>query len=260
MQRTVALGIVFAAALVLCCDSPKLFAEPAASPADPGHKSFRVTITIFDGSKIPDAKIAEHLILFDNGMVYAVPQDPEGQITFVDAGRNRIVLLDPKSKKRTEINTNDLIELTANLRTSAKLPAHAQRLGIDAKVQVDTETNEYSVRYGNVSYTTTTTKPTDPNAATQFGQFAAWASRLNIARAVGLPPIGRMRMNDRIKVDGRMPESTVLQIRSGLTMQKYRSEHELIETISQADRKKIEQIGSMLALYSPVSLKDFPRD
>jgi hypothetical protein len=221
-------------------------------PAD--SKPFQMTIRMFAGTE--PAPIAEHRILFDHGMIYALPNNQQEQITVIDESRKLVTLLDRGSQKRASIDTASLLQLTSQLRAAAATDELKQRLGITANVQVDHPAGLYSVAYGEVSYATTTQYPTDPEAAVRFGRFSDWALRLNIARKLGMPPFGRMLMNSQIAADGRIPLQTELHVQQGNETANYRSTHEITYALNSADRDRIDEVAGMMALYQEVPLAE----
>ncbi len=252
MTRIVAcIGLSAAVALIGFSLS---FAKPNVSEA-PVVPSFQVTIRIF----APDhsSPVAEHLVMFDQDTVYSFPNSEHEPVTVISAAAGQIILVDRTSRVHTVIRTDDLLNLTANLRSSANNDALKERLGIDADVQIGSS-GIYSVEYGNLQYSTTTQQPADADWAIQFGRFADWAARLNIAQKRGLPPFGRMLMNSRIAADDRIPLETTVQVRQGDQTSRYRSTHDVSSGIGQAGRLQIDQINEILALTKAVPLSEFP--
>ena len=250
-------GICGLAAYMLCASvGLGLAIEPAAAETAEKTESFRVLTTIMDDQT--QEPLAKHLVLFHEELVYDLPQINDARVTVYDLKRDRVILLDRTTQVRTTIATEKLLELTAQLRAEAVKPKAKEQLGINAIVDRDDQMTRYSIRYGSIQYDTTTQTPTRERIAKQYGRFADLASQLNIARAVGMPPIGRMTMNRQIAVDGRMPLETTLTIHRIGHRNTFRSTHELIERISHADRSRIDEVGGMLALYREVGLSDFP--
>jgi hypothetical protein len=148
--------------------------------------------------------------------------------------------------------------MTTKLRSSATTDELIERLGINAQVQSDSAGN-YSVAYGEIHYATTTQRPENLAWAAEFGKFADWASRLNIAQQRGMPPFGRMRMNSQIAADGRIPQETRLLYRQGQQTQSYRSTHEVAGHISLNGQRQIDQLNDLIALSKEVPLTEFPK-
>ena len=246
----------------------KSFSNESSTP------SFRVTNTIFtDKDQDPSTR---HLILFHDNLVYDLseninesnqaktPSKHEGgdqivgnAITVYDLTRGRVILLDRETQTRSTLSTEDLIKFTAQARATAKTPELADKLGMDAEAVFDTAAGVYSITFGGIRYEVSTEKVENPMVANLYGQFADMASRLNLVRRLGLPPFAQMKLSQRIASDGEIPKETRLSIRRGLQIHRFHSTHQLIAQVSQSDLKRMDEIGSMLALYREVSLNDF---
>ncbi|WP_442505905.1 hypothetical protein SH528x_004720 [Novipirellula sp. SH528] len=213
---------------------------------------FRVTTEIFENSK-PEPS-AKHLILFAGNLAYDVAEIPDRYVTVYDSDRNRVILLDRNAKTRTTISTEDLVRITAQARTAAgnRDQQEQERLGILAAPEL--EADKYSISYGDARYQTKVESPSDAGMAVRYGQFVDLASRLNLVHRRGLPPFARMTLSQRIATDGKIPKETTLTIRRGVNTDRFRSQHAFISTLSEADRKQIDEIGGMLALYHEVPL------
>ena len=245
-------------ALMLCASIGfGLGIGPAAAETSQKAESFRVLSTIVDDKA--EEPLAKHLVLFHEDLVYDISQINDARYTVYDLKRKRVILLDRPTQVRTTIPTEKLLELTAKLRSEAVTEQAKKQLGIDAAVDRDDNLTTYSVRYGSIQYETSTQVPTRGEIAKQYGRFADLASQLDIAQAVGMPPIGRMKMNRQIAADGRVPLETTLTIHRIGHRDQFRSTHELIERISHSDRTLIDEVGGMLALYREVELKRLSR-
>ncbi len=264
---------IFATMAMLLAPS---FAQGEANVPAIQSTAFRVKTTLFAGKDEEPA--AEHLILFSDSLVYDLPQINDNVVTVFDPGRGRVVLLDRATQVKSTIATDDLVKLTAQLRTSADNAKKRKQLGLDAEIQpiiVDPKTGEaapvelnessekiasdgYMTKFGEARYEVLTQTPRQPAVAVQYGQFADLALRLNVIRPLGLPPFPRMSLNDRVTASGQIPLETRLTIRRALTSDRYRSTHVLVELLSESDRRSINEIGGMLALYKEVPLDQFP--
>ncbi|WP_345681635.1 hypothetical protein [Novipirellula caenicola] len=213
---------------------------------------FRVTTEIYENASSKPA--AKHLILFAGNLTYDLAEIQDRYVTVYDPDRKRVILLDRVEKTRTTINTEDLVRITAQARAAAETSEQQQRIGVAAIPEVDGA--KYSISYGDARYETSTKTPSDAEMAVQYGQFVDLASRLNLVHRRGLPPFARMTLSQRIASDGKIPTETTLTIRRGIQVDRFRSSHTYISTLSQQDREQIDEIGGMLALYSEVPLSD----
>ena len=219
--------------------------------------TFRVTTKIFEGSKLDAA--AEHVILFQEGLVYDFPQIEPRYVTVYDPAQNRVTLLDRETQVQTTLRTEDLVTVTAQARAAARTPEQQEQLGLLAKVERSSRVSGYTVRFGNIEYHVTTQRPIDPSVASDFARFADLAARLNIVRRLGPPPFGRMTLNQHIAALSELPLETTLTLHRGDTFQEYRSTHQLQELgdVSAEDRKLIEEARGMLSVYRQVDPKEF---
>ena len=265
--------------IMLLSPARHAFSDPATNAPSPLVQpavDFRVTTTIYEGKK--EAPVAQHLVIFYEGLVYDLPQIDDSILTVFDPIRGRVILLDRNAQQRCTVSTEDLVKMTAQLRAAADTDRARARLGLLAEVLpviVDPKTDEaapidleeadatiasdgFMVEYGDVRYEVRTQSPRQPAVASQYGQFADWALRLNVARRLGLAPFGRMALNQRITSASQLPHETRLTIRRGLLTDRYRSTHELVERVSESDKARVNEVGGMLALYKEVPLEQFP--
>lgn len=243
-----ALSAVLVVTALPCSNS---VAQEANAPNVASH-NFRVLISVFNANDMVD----QHLVVFDKSMVYDFAQGNDKSVTVFDLQRNRVILLDRDTQVRSTINTEDLTKLIAQIRASADEKSQ-ESLGMNAKAEL--ADGKYIVQFGKIQYTAATQNPTTDAIALAFGKFADWASRLNAARQRGLlPPFARMELNQKVAKAGELPREIELEVKRGLKTERFRSTHELIEQVSEQDRKQISEVGSMLTLYREVPLKAFP--
>ncbi len=233
---------------------------------DRGPPEFRVLIRVHDvgGGEAETAEpLSEHEILFRGGVVYDLTRVPKSLARFVtvfDPEESRVVLLDRQSMVRSTVSTDNLIELTAKARAATEDPARREALGMMAAAQADASGERYTIRFGRVAYETGTQRPEDPNVARAFGRFSDWAARLNIARKVNAPPpFARMTLNQTLAIGGQMPDTMTVTVRQDAGEARYRVEHQLTESLSEAERKQIQKIRGMFAAYRDVPFKSFPK-
>ena len=218
--------------------------------------NFRVTSKIYEGANL-DAS-AEHWILFDESLVYDLPQIESRFVTVYDLLENQVTQLDRKTKVKTRLKTDDLVEATAHARAAAKTLQQQEKLGLKAKVVPSNRVTGLSIRFGNSELHTTTQVPNDPAVAANYGRFVDLALRLNLFRLGVPPPFARMTLNDHITAAGELPLETTLTLQLRNVRKEYRSTHE-VSKLSDFDRKEIAEVRGMLTLYREVPFKEFPK-
>jgi hypothetical protein len=214
-----------------------------------------MTTKIYEGTGLNAS--AEHLILFDDGLVFDLPQIQSRFVTVYDRSEKRVTLLDRQSQVQTRIGTDDLVNAMAQARADAKTPQLKERIGLNATVQPSTRVIGWAIRFAEFEYHAATQTPEDESVATEYGLFADLASRLNLVRRLGPPPFGRMTLNRHIAGAKELPLETTLTVHRGEQTDEYRSTHTL-EELTDDDKEKIKEVRGMLALYKEVGLSDFP--
>jgi hypothetical protein len=226
-----------------------------ASPA--WAATFRITSKIYQGKGLDPS--FETWILFDEGLVYELPQTDSRTVTVYDPAQGRVTLLDRQQKVQTSVTAQQLLDVSAQARaqTAAMTPEQQRQLGLTATVEPSKRVIGFAVQFGNQEYHATTQKPTDPSIALDYGRFADLSSRLNIMRRLGPAPFARMALYDAIARAGEVPMETTLSVTRKDKVDEYRSQHELLELTNQ-DRQKIDEVQGMLTLYKEVALTEFP--
>jgi hypothetical protein len=218
--------------------------------------TFRAVSKIFQGANL-DAE-ANHLLLFDEGLVYDLPQIRSRFVTVFDEAQQQVILLDRQTRVQTTVGTEDLLKFSAKVRAQATA-AQKEKFGLEAIVKPSTRVIGYSIKFGNLEYNATTQKPEDVTKAADYGRFFDLASRLNIYRQLGAPPFGRMTLNQHIMGAGEIPLEVMLTRRQGDKSEEFRSTLE-IDEMQPHDREKIDEVIGMLKLYKTVQPKEFPSE
>jgi hypothetical protein len=221
------------------------------------YPSFRVETDLYEGNETTPQ--SQHLILFDAGVVYDLPVQHGSVVTVFDIPRNRVVLIHKATRVRTSISTDTLIQMAAQLRAAAS-DGGSKDLGLNAEINPGVKPDSYVVEFGANRYEVTTQLVNDPAVAAEFASFTAWASRLNMARHVGAPPFARIALADQLASANRLPKQLTLDVRRALTKERFRSENLFVERLCDLDRKKISEVGGMMATYPEVDFSEFPAD
>lgn len=233
-----------------------LAAATLLMPLDADAATFRVTTKVYEGPSLDPAD--EHTILFDDGLAYDLPQIENRFVTVFDPAQKRVTLLDRQERLQATVTTDLLLQYTAQMRATASTPQEQEQWGLNAKVEKSTQVIGYTVQFGNLEYHATTQNVDDPVMAADYKRFAILAARLNILRRLGPPPFGRMTLSEHIAAKSELPLETTLTVHRGADTTFYRSTHE-VETLTDNDRKQINEVRGMLQLYRDVDLNDFPR-
>ncbi len=221
-------------------------------------ETFRITTKVFSGASLEAS--AEHLILFQEGLVYDFPQLETRFVTIFDSGKKQVTIMDRETQVQASVKEEDLIKVTAQARAAASTREQKEQLGLNAAVEKSNRVQGYRLRFGNMEYHITGQRPASQKVATEFAKFVDLAARLNLVRRLGPPPFGRMTLNQHLADRQEIPLETILIVRRDAESQEYRSTLSLepLKMLSDADRKKIQEAIGMRAIYRQVDLKSFP--
>ncbi len=225
---------------------------PALAP------SFRVETDVFEGTQLKPQ--SQHLLLFDSGVVYDLPIGPGATLSVFDPLRSRVMLLHKIQRVRTSISTESLIQISAQARAAAAAAGSEKSLGLNARVTSSDTPDSCWIEFANTKYTATTQPELAEGVSAAYAAFTVWACRLNIARHVGSPPFARMTLADYLAAERALPRQIKLDVRLGLKTRTYRSENLYVGRLSDLDRKKISDVGEMIASYTEVEFAAFPID
>jgi hypothetical protein len=220
--------------------------------------SFRVEIEIFEGTQVKPQ--SQHLLLFDSGVIYDLPIGVGTTVTVFDPLRSRVMLLHKTQRVRTSISTESLIQISAQARAAAIDAGAEKSLGLNARVTPTPVQGDFAIEFGDTKYNVKSQPTLSDGVAGEFAAFTVWACRLNLARQVGSPPFARMTMAEFLAAEKVLPRQISLDVRRGLKTRTYRAEHLYVGRLSDLDRKKIADVGQMIASYDEVEFAAFPVD
>jgi hypothetical protein len=239
-------------------DDLVLAARSAPAPAPASAPSFRIETEVFEGTQVKPQ--SQHLLLFDAGIIYDLPLGSGSTISVFDPVRSRVMLLHKIQRVRTSISTDSLIQISAQVRSAAIDAGAGKSLGLEAKVLAAEAPDTFSIEFADTKYTVTTQPALKDGIAGEYAAFTVWACRLNLARHVGSPPFARMTLADFLAAEKVLPRQIKLDVRRGLTKRAYRSEHLFVGRLGDLDRKRINDVGEMIASYTEVEFAAFPLD
>lgn len=218
---------------------------------------FCVSVKTFVGSSVQPA--AENRIVFDNGLVYELPQLDPSTLTLYDPSQGLVTLLDRTNQVQSVVRIDDLVTATAQARAAADTDEKREQIGLNARVRTSDRMIGYSIEFGGAVYHTSTQKPSSSSMASEFGRLSDLAARVNLVRRHPLPPFARMTLNDRITSAGEIPLETTLSLTRGDRTDEYRSVMTIGE-ITPADQTAMKEVQGMMTLYKNVALVDFPSE
>ncbi len=224
-------------------------------------EEFRMESKVYSGKDGTDT--SESVTLFTDDRAYDFLSSP-AEITVFDFQRNRIVILDPNRKVRTELTTDKLNEFTEQLRIRAARQTDAL-LKFSANPKFDeSKSDAQSLQFANpqMTYRVHPTTPDNAGVVHEYRMFSDWSAKLNAMIHPGaLPPFPRLAINETLEKNGEVPESVQLTLAAqNHLMAKpttLRSEHQLALRLLSTDRKRIDDAGKYLVTFPEVSLEEY---
>lgn len=217
-------------------------------------QEFRVETDVFSGNaKEP---VSESLTIFSGELVYDFLLGDSEEIAVFDVKRGRIMLLDARSRSKTEFTTENLLEFATAIQSRGAGPAYEPLFHPQFTTTFDEERSLLRLESERLTYSAKCIAPKQPNAAKRFQQFADWYARLNAIRPGNIPPFGRLELNRALAERNLIPE----EIERTLIIDKKqiaRSHHAVTWIVSFSDRKRMENADSLIASLETVPPKEF---
>ena len=214
-------------------------------------------VEIHNSQKQPkQSVVGNHLILFSEGKTYGFSVTPPIEITIVDSTQRSVTLVSLDRQIRCKMAMDDLMGQTARVVANAKTPEIRERWGIDAVVK-NLKNGEHTIQFGAIEYRSTIQPAPSIPIAVEFAKFADWASRLNLIRNMGVPPFGRMKLNESIASTGSIPKKIQLTRMIDGHQHVFESRYETASKLTEADRKRIQNVVGQMANFKQVSPVDF---
>lgn len=260
------------AAVAIAGDSPE---DPAAFPPPLG---MRVESELFaDGAEQPAAR---SLTLFQEGVAWdflelPAAADRDGpdsvemelvEIVLHDPARERVVVIDPRRGRKTEIPLVRLERLGVSLAKWAR--SSDDRVirwagGPDFTAGFTESGRTLELNGPRVRYSVVHAAAESPAAAGSYRRFADTAILLRaLLQPGGIPPFPRMAVNDRLEAAVSLPAEVTLEIDSRLALVaggpcRMRSVHKTHPRLLAADRRLIAEAQSHVASSEAVDLATF---
>jgi len=227
-------------------------------------EDFKVVNKVFVGNaKKPQA---QSTTIFSGGVVYDYLEEPAETMVFDPAGK-RFILLDSVRKVRTELSTDEVLDLVERLRRRFSASADPYQV-FQAEPKLDDEFDDDS---GELTFSSTWmtyrlvgAEAPSREISSQYREFSDWQARLNsLINPGGRLPFPRMILNAALERRGELPREVHLslkpkrQVLSGRV--KLRSEHLLIRRLVESDRSRVTQTGQFMAMFSQLSFTDYQK-
>lgn len=236
-----------------------VLAIPSESRAD----EFRVESKVYNTEQGPP--VSESLTLFHEGRAYDLLSSPP-EITIFDIANNRIVMLDPVRKVRTEIETDGLTTFVEQLRIRASRQADPTlKFAAEPKfAETVDEDGRLSFVSPNITYRVRGTRATTPAAAQAYREFADWSARLTTrVRQGAQPPFPRLAVNAALERRGILPDEVERSVsdpnRPKAKPIALRSTHKFETQLYPADQKRIDEADKYATDFEFVQLDQYLR-
>lgn len=203
--------------------------------------------------------------IFYENVVYDFLESPK-EITVFDRASDRVVLLDPIRKIRTELKSRDLVVVAERLRTwAAGQPNDLLRFSANPDFQkdYDSSTGELHLTSPWLSYDVTTIEPSRRELLSQYLKFCDFYCLLNTRLNPGTrPPFARMELNETLESLGRMPREVRLTLRpkgDNFLAEKMsaKSEHHVVPHLLESDRSRVAQTDEFMAIFRPLPFQEY---
>jgi hypothetical protein len=227
-------------------------------------QDFRIENFIFmEPQKEP---LIRTLTLFSGDLVYDFSfADGEGktieQATLYDFTRDRFIVLDYGRKMKLEVTEETLVQILSELsgkvegsNNSVLKEMANPHFDVNAVKDVITFTGK------SLKYEVRTIAPQGKTAASDYQRFADASARLTTALQNGAPPMARIKVNEQLANDKRLPEEVTLTRSEGPIWEnakKLRSKHHFNWAHTKTDINRIEVLNKKMAEFKSVKWSEF---
>lgn len=246
--------------------------------ADTGDEvRLRVESEVFAGDQ--EEPVARSLTLFAGDTTWDFLEPPAGQeprppagvagcdqIILHDPVRERVIVLDPRRKLKTQIDALRLERLSASLGKWAR--SSDDRLirwagGADVGGGIEEKDGSLELEGPRVKYAVRYSAAPSREVATAYRTFADTAILLKaLLHPGGIPPFPRLAINRRIESAGGIPSEVRLELgaslpRLGRPAETLRSVHRTMPRLTDADQTRIDDAAALVAVAEEVDLAEF---
>ncbi len=213
---------------------------------------FRVVTDVFLGNQKEPAQ--QTLTLFSGGVAYDISFDDPNQISMVDVGRDRIVLLNKELQIQTSIDLKKLQQYIESARKQAETSDLAVYL--HGAEQIEVVNSSVTVGDQVLRYQASLQQPRDEQMAQQYARTADALSLLNGWRS-GLPPFARLSLNRVVAEQKSLPEEITRTTSGNQKTEVVRCRLHANYRLSTEDKQQVTEIGKMLVSFRSVGEQEF---
>jgi hypothetical protein len=222
-------------------------------------QELRIETDVYAGDS--DETLNHTVTLFDAGTVYDFVDKPEQIAVFrppTSSRAGQFILLDLKSRRRTEVGTDKIDALMTKLSAWARQQEDPLlKFSADPKFEESFQpgTGQLSLESAQWNYTVATVPAEDIKALGQYRQFMDWYTRLNVMMHGSPPPGPRLALNAALEKHGVVP----VEIRRTVdaNSEALRATHLFSWRLSREDRARLEEVRNQLASFEKVDNKVF---
>jgi len=227
------------------------------APVDAIGQQLRIETHVYSGH---DAEPVSHTVtLFDSNTVYDFVDQPPQVAIFRPPNSSRpgqFVLLDLKTKQRTEISTKKIEGLMKKV-TGWAAEQDDPLLKFSAKPKFeqsfDKETGMLSLTSPVWNYNVATVPAEDAKTLARYREFTDWYTRLNSMMHGTPPPGARLALNAAMVKHGVVP----VEIHREVDSTTLRATHLFSWRLSRKDRARVEEARNQLGSFKKVANEQF---
>ncbi len=208
-----------------------------------------------------EESLSHSITLFDSGTVYDFVDGSQQVAVFrlpTSSHAGQFILLDVKSKRRTEVTTEKIGALMDKL-TSWAMKQEDAMLKFSAQPEFDETfeagTGQLTLDSPQWNYTVATVSAENEQTLGDYRQFMDWYTRLNVMMHSSPPPGPRLALNAALEKHGVMPVEIHRTVDSQSTT--LRATHLFSWRLSREDRAQLEEVRKHLANFEKVGNKAF---
>jgi hypothetical protein len=202
--------------------------------------------------------------IFADRMVYDFLDKP-AEICVFDRPRGQFILLNTERRISTRVAIQDVASFTDQLQGRAESQADPfLKFLAQPKFEqhLDPASGTLTMNSLWMSYRVEAAAPPNPAMLAEFREFSDWYVRLTpILDSAARPPFARMLLNESLERSGLMPRKVTLTLapKRGIMAKRIvvRSEHQLIDRLSESDNDRLVQTQQFVTIFNPVGLEQY---